>query len=64
MAYVHHWGRGDVTVPVPTAVTDALNPSVRLAAGDLLPLGPWDVVVLVLGFVPTSERRTPNQEPQ
>jgi len=53
-----------VTVPVPTAVTDALNPSVRLAAGDLLPLGPWDVVVLVLGFVPTSERRTPNQEPQ
>lgn len=47
-AYVHHWGWGEVTVPVPTDVTDVLDPSVHLAGGDRLPLGPWDVRVLDL----------------
>jgi beta-galactosidase len=62
VAYVHHWGWGDVTVPVPTAVSDVLDRSVRLAAGDLLPLGPWDVRVLDVDPIsasPTSHQEQP-----
>ena len=59
-AFVHHWGWGDVAVPVPVPVSDVLDASVRLATGDCLPLGPWDVRVLDLD--PNSERPTSDQE--
>ena len=39
---------------MPTTVADVLDPAVRLAAGDLLPLGPWDVRVLELTADPAS----------
>ncbi|HEY3438667.1 MAG TPA: beta-galactosidase [Actinotalea sp.] len=47
LSYVHHWGWGEVSATVPADLTDVLDDDVRLRAGDTLPLGPWDVRVLV-----------------
>jgi beta-galactosidase len=41
--FLHNWSWEEVSVPVPTALRDALSGTVH---ADAVPLGPWDVKVL------------------
>ncbi|HLH57688.1 MAG TPA: beta-galactosidase [Streptosporangiaceae bacterium] len=45
LRFVHNWSWDEVSLPVPGPVRDVLADD-RLAAGDRLTLGPWDVKVL------------------
>ncbi|MET9681670.1 beta-galactosidase [Streptomyces coeruleorubidus] len=42
--FLHNWSWEEVSVPVPTALRDALSDTVY---GDAVPLGPWDVKLLL-----------------
>jgi beta-galactosidase len=44
--FVHNWSWDAVEFTLPAAVTDALDDT-EYAAGDALPLGPWDVKILL-----------------
>jgi beta-galactosidase len=44
--FVHNWSWDAVEIALPAAVTDVLD-GTEYAAGDALPLGPWDVKVLL-----------------
>jgi beta-galactosidase len=44
--FVHNWSWDAVDFALPAAVTDALDDT-EYAAGDAVPLGPWDVKVLI-----------------
>ncbi|MEU6177185.1 beta-galactosidase trimerization domain-containing protein [Streptomyces coeruleorubidus] len=42
--FLHNWSWEEVSVPVPTALRDVLS---EAEYGDAVPLGPWDVKVLL-----------------
>jgi beta-galactosidase len=46
LRFVHNWSWEEVSLPVPRPARDVLGDG-RLAAGDRLALGPWDVKVLL-----------------
>jgi beta-galactosidase len=46
LRFIHNWSGEEASLPIPVPVKDVLS-DIRLAAGDRLTLGPWDVKVLL-----------------